>query len=70
MSDSHNDLWGSFKEGFLKACNEACGYKENRKCNVNTWWWYSGAKNKIQMSKEAHTEKKNPTKETQNEYWR
>ena len=37
MSDSNNDLWGSVKEGRLKACDEVRGYKKNRKCNVNTW---------------------------------
>ena len=26
MSDNNNDLWGSAKEGVLKACNEVCGH--------------------------------------------
>ena len=56
MSDNHNDLWGSFKEGVLKVCNEVCGYKKNRKCNVNMWWWNSGAKDEIQKKQEAYKE--------------
>ena len=47
MSDSHNDLWGSIK-GVQMACVEVCGYKKNKKCNVNTWWCNSGAKDEIQ----------------------
>ena len=44
---------------------------KNRKCNVNTWWWNSGAKDKIQKKKEAYKEmKKNPTEKTQDEYRR
>ena len=31
MSDNHNDVWGSFKENVLKACDEVCGYLKNRK---------------------------------------
>ena len=53
MSDSNNDLWGSFKDCVIKACDEVCGYKKIRKCNVNTWWWNSGAKDEIQMKEEA-----------------
>ena len=32
----------------LKACLEVFGYK---KSNVNTWWWNSGVKDKIQKKK-------------------
>ena len=71
MSDSHNDLWGSFKECVLKACDEVCGYRKNMKCNVNMWWWNSGVKDEIQKKKEAYKEMtNNPTEETQNEYMR
>ena len=47
MSDNNHDLLGSFKEGVLKACDEVCGYKKNRNCNVNTWRWNSGVKDEI-----------------------
>ena len=32
------------------------GYKENRKCNVNTWWWNSEVNDEIQRKKEAYKE--------------
>ena len=35
-------IYGDHKKSVLKACDEVCGYKKNRKCNVNTWWWNSG----------------------------
>ena len=47
ISDNHNDLWVSSKESVLKACNEVCGYRKNRECNVNTWLWNSGVKDEI-----------------------
>ena len=56
MSDNHKYLWGCLKEGVLKACDEVCGYMKNRKCNVNTWWWNSGAKDEIQQKIEAYKE--------------
>ena len=49
MSDYNHDLWGSFKESVLKACDEVCGYKKNRKCNANTQWLNSGVKDEIQI---------------------
>ena len=33
MYDNHNDLWESVKKSVLKACDEVCEYKKNRKCN-------------------------------------
>ena len=51
----------------LMACYEVCGYKENKTCNVNTWWWNSGAKDETQRKKEAYEEMpNNPSEETQN----
>ena len=50
---------------------EACTYRKNRKCSVNTCWWNSGVKVEIQKKKEAYKEmEKNPTEETKNEYRR
>ena len=54
MSDNNHDLWESNKEGVPKACDEVCGYKKYRKCNVNTWWWNSGVEDEIQRKKEAY----------------
>ena len=45
---------GSLNEGVPKACDEVSGYKKNRKCNVSTWWWNSGAKDEKQRKKEAY----------------
>ena len=53
MSNNNHDLWGSSKEGVLKAYNEIYGYKQNMKCNVNTWWWNSGTKDEIQKKKRS-----------------
>ena len=62
---------GSFEESVLKDCNEVCGYKKNRKYNVDTCWWNSGVKDEIQDKKEAYKEiANNPTEETQDEYRR
>ena len=41
MSDDNIDLWRSFEQRVLLACDEVCEYKKNWKCNVNTWWWNS-----------------------------
>ena len=49
MSDNNHDLWGSFKVGVLKACDDVCGYRKNRKCNVNMLCWDSGVKDEIQQ---------------------
>ena len=71
MSDNNRDLWGTFKRGVLKACNDVCGYEKNWTCNVDMWWWNSGAKDGIQKKQEADKEMtRNPTNETQNEYRR
>ena len=32
------NIWGHFKDGIIKACNEVCGRKL-RRCKVDTWWW-------------------------------
>ena len=40
------------------------------KCNVDTWWWNSWAKDEIQMIKAYKEMEKNPTEETQDEYRR
>ena len=33
------DLWKSFKEGILQACDEMCGKKRGRRDREDTWWW-------------------------------
>ena len=48
MSDNNHDLWGSSKESVLLACDEVCGHKKNRECNVDTWWWNSWVTGEMQ----------------------
>ena len=31
------NLWGHFKDGVLRACNDMCGKKMRSK--GDTWWW-------------------------------
>jgi len=35
--DARN-LWKSFKDGLLQACDEVCGKKRRRNDQGNTWW--------------------------------
>ena len=64
MSDNHTDFLITIIS-VLMASDEVYGYTKNRKCDVNTWWWNSGAKDGIQKKKEAYKEiTKNPTEET------
>ena len=41
------DLWKSFKNGVLQACDEVCGKKRGRKDRGNTWWWNEDVKDAI-----------------------
>ena len=42
------DLWKSFKEGVLKACDELCGKKTLRRHGGSTWWWNDNVKDAIE----------------------
>ena len=33
------NLWESFRDGILTACDELCGTKKVRKNGRNKWWW-------------------------------
>ena len=33
------NLWGHFKDGILKPCDEVCGKKRGRRSKGDTWWW-------------------------------
>ena len=50
------DLWKSFKNGILQACDEVCGKKRGRKDRGNTWWWNVEVKDAITRKKAAYTE--------------
>ena len=48
------DMWSSFKEGVLKACEEVCGKKKGRRDRGDTWWWNEEVKEVIGKKKEAY----------------
>ena len=47
------DLWESYKNGFLKACDELCGKTKGRRNQGNTWWWNEQVKEAIDRKKKA-----------------
>ena len=47
------NLWESFRNGVLKACDELCGKKKIRKNGGNKWWWNEEARNALAKKKEA-----------------
>ena len=40
-------MWGSYKSGVLKACDEYCGKTKARGDRGNTWWWNELVKDAI-----------------------
>ena len=32
------NLWNTFKNSMLQACDEVCGKKKRRRNHVDTWW--------------------------------
>ena len=47
------DLWESYKNGILKACDELCGKTKGRRDQRNTWWWNKQVKEAINQKKNA-----------------
>ena len=47
------DLWGHFKDGVLKACDEVCG-KRIWRSKGDTCWWNEQVKGAVSRKKEAH----------------
>lgn len=65
------DVWKSFKEGVLRACDEVCGKRKGRRDKGNTWWWNEEVKEAIANKKDAHKEmRKNRTEENKARYVR
>ena len=54
VDDGAPNLWGHFKDGILKACDEVCGKKRRRKSKGDTWWWNEEVKEAVSRKKEAH----------------
>ena len=53
--DMHSpDLWKTFKDGVLKACDELCGKKMLRRKGGNTWLWNEEVKDVIARKKEPY----------------
>ena len=53
MDIDSKDLWGSYKNGVLKACDELCGKTKARGDRGNTWWWNEQVKDAIDRKKKA-----------------
>ena len=65
------DVWKSFKEGVLRACDEVCGKSKGRRDRGDTWWWNEEVKEAIANKKAAHKEMcKNRTEENKARYVR
>ena len=47
------DLWESYKNGVLKACDDLCGKTKGRRDQENTWWWNEQVKEAIDRKKKA-----------------
>ena len=47
------NLWNTFKNSVLQACDEVCGKKKGRKNHGDTWWWNEEVKEAIQQKKAA-----------------
>ena len=47
------DLWESYKNGVLKACDELCGNTKGRRDQAITWWWNEQVMEAIDQKKKA-----------------
>ena len=47
------DLWESYKNGVLQACDELYGKTKARGSRGNTWWWKEQGKDAIDRKKKA-----------------
>ena len=50
------DLWKTFKDGVLKACDELRGKKKSRRDRGDMWWWNEEVKDTIARKKAAFKE--------------
>ena len=63
------NLWNTFKNSMLQACDEVCGKKKGRKNHGDTWWWNEEVKEPIQQKKVAYKKMcKNRSKENKANY--
>jgi len=47
------NLWESFRDGVLEACNEICGKKKVQKNREDNWWWNEEVVNAIARKKHS-----------------
>ena len=40
-------LWGHFRDGVLRVCDEVCGKKNGRRCKEDTLWWKEDVKEAV-----------------------
>ena len=65
-----SDLWKTFKNDVLKACDEVCG-KKSRRNRGDMWWWNEQIKDTIARKKAAFKELcKLPSEENKTQYKR
>ena len=53
MDTEAEDLWESYKNGVLKACDELCRKTKGRIDQGNTWWWNEQVNKAIDQKKKA-----------------
>ena len=56
VSTDAPDLWKTFRDGVLKACDELCGKKKSRRDQGDMWWWNKEVKDTITRKKAAFKE--------------
>ena len=65
------DLWKTFKDGVLKACDEVCGKKKSGRDQGDMWWWNEEGKDTIARKKAAFKQLcRFPSEENKNQYKR
>ena len=63
------NLWNTFKNSMLQACDEVCGKKNGRRNHGDTWWWNEEVKKAIQQKKVAYEKRyKNRLEENKAKY--
>ena len=48
------NLWGHFKDGVVKVCDEVCGKKSGRRSKGDTLWWNEEVKEAVSRKKVTH----------------
>ena len=56
VSTDAPDLWKTFRDGVLKACDKLCGKKKSRRDQGDMWWWNEEVKDTITRKKAAFKE--------------